>query len=123
MSDITGQSTGSGSGPGTVPMPPIQLPDPAALAEEQVCGRRCVWCTASLNNTIAVDLGAREVDAHGSGARWFPRGCRSCAYANFCERFQEHRTGCQQCSTGLPWCVTGQKLFGAAVRINRQGWR
>ncbi|MET7359193.1 hypothetical protein ABZS76_12155 [Streptomyces sp. NPDC005562] len=119
MADIPGPPSGAGSSAGTL-QAPLELPAPGSLAEEQVCGRRCVWCAAGLNNSTAVDLGAREVDAHGSGERWFPRGCRACAYAHFCEASDQHRQGCKQCSTGLPWCTTGQRLFGAAVRISRQ---
>ncbi|WP_399926269.1 hypothetical protein [Streptomyces kanamyceticus] len=75
----------------------------------------------SISTTTAVDLGPREADAHGSGARWFPRSCRPCGYKHFCEAFEKHRKNCKQCATSLPWCVTGQRLFGAAVRIRRQG--
>ncbi len=119
MSDITGPPCGAVSSAAIRQAPPITLPDPAGLAEDQVCGRRCVWCAASLNNNEAVDLGARQVDAHGSGAHWFPRGCRPCAYTHLSEASQQHRKTCKVCSTSLPWCRTGQTLFGAAMRASR----
>ncbi|MEU5578263.1 hypothetical protein ABZ791_19340 [Streptomyces huasconensis] len=119
MGDVTIPLPGGGSGSQTLRVPPIALPDPAGLAEDQVYGRRCVWCAASLNNNEAVDLGARQVNAHGSGAHWFPRGCRPCAYTHLSEASQQHRKTCKVCSTSLPWCRTGQTLFGAAMRASR----
>ncbi|MFI1678855.1 hypothetical protein [Streptomyces sp. NPDC020607] len=93
------------------------------LAEEQVCGRRCVWCAASLNNGTAIDLGAREVDTRGGGARWFPRACRPCAHKHFGDAHQAHRDNCTQCSTTLPWCTTGQRLFAAAMKADPKARR
>ncbi|MGW0537793.1 hypothetical protein [Streptomyces sp. NPDC003032] len=92
------------------PSLPIQLPDPAGLAEDQVCGRRCVWCAASLNTAIAVDLGARDVDAHGSGARWFPRCCRSCGHTHIYRALLDHTQSCEQCADDLTRCPDGTAL-------------
>ncbi len=88
-----------------------------------MCGRRCVWCAASLNTATAVDLGERTIDAHGSGARWFPRCCRDCGYRRLFAAFKKHANGCKQCSTSLPWCLQGQTLFRAALDFNRQSRR
>ncbi len=104
--------------PGELPSVPIELPDPC-LATAQVCGRACVWCAVTVNNGEAVDLGEREVTAHGSVTRWFPRSCRPCAYTHLSEASQRHRKECKVCSTRLPWCRTGQALFGAAMRAAR----
>ncbi|MEV0120857.1 hypothetical protein AB0I16_04750 [Streptomyces sp. NPDC050703] len=106
--------------PGTdVPSLPIDLPAPGGLAEAQVCGRACVWCAVVLDNTTAIDLGAREIDAHGSVTRWFPRSCGPCGRARFRDAFTAHRSECPVCSTKLPWCTTGKRLFGAFLRADR----
>jgi hypothetical protein len=102
---------------------PVPLPDIQELTEAQVCGRACVWCAVVLCNSVAVDLGARDVTAHGLITRWFPRGCRSCAYTRLFDEFKKHLKGCTQCSTSLPWCTQGQRLFGAAMRVGRKAPR
>lgn len=97
---------------------PVELPDPQDLAQAQVCGRACVWCAVALDNAAAVDLGDRDVGAHGSVTRWFPRRCRPCGYTHLYAALQAHRESCKQCTTSLPWCIRGQRLFGAAMRIS-----
>ncbi|MFI2617933.1 hypothetical protein [Streptomyces sp. NPDC018584] len=99
--------------------PPIELPDPCGLAEEQLCGRRCVWCTASLDNTIAVDLGERrEVSAYGSVSRWFPRSCRRCGFDHIYQALLGHTQSCEQCADDLTRCSvgTGLRMAMRAVR-------
>ncbi|MET7359667.1 hypothetical protein ABZS76_14580 [Streptomyces sp. NPDC005562] len=72
----------------------------------------------ALDNAAAVDLGDRDVGAHGSVTRWFPRRCRPCGYTHLYAALQAHRESCKQCTTSLPWCIRGQRLFGAAMRIS-----
>ncbi|QQC89819.1 hypothetical protein [Streptomyces alfalfae] len=98
----------------------VPLPDVQELTQPQVCGRACVWCAVALDNTTAIDLGAREVDAHGSVTRWFPRCCGPCGRRHFRDAFTAHRAGCSTCSA-IPWCITGKRLFGAFVRADRPG--
>ncbi|QEV18800.1 hypothetical protein [Streptomyces alboniger] len=111
MGDITGRTTGGGSGSGTLHLPPVELPDPAGLSEEQVCGRTCVWCRGVLDNTTAFDLGARKVNAHGSGARWYPRCCRRpCGFQHIHQALLDHTQSCEQCADDLTRCTDGKAL-------------
>lgn len=88
----------------------VALPDPAGLAEEQVCGRRCIWCAANLDNTTAADLGAREVDAHGSITPWFPRCCPPCGRTHIYSALLDHTQRCEQCADDLTRCPDGTAL-------------
>ncbi|MFD4477567.1 hypothetical protein ACFWPU_15845 [Streptomyces sp. NPDC058471] len=121
MAEITGPASAARSGSSdTLDVPPLELPEPGSLSDQQVRGRACVWCAVALSNATAYDLGVRDTDAHGSAARWFPRACLPCASTHLCAASEEHRKDCEQCATSLPWCTTGQRLFGAAMRIHRQ---
>lgn len=120
MGDITSPPSGGGSGSGTLPMTPIELPDPTGLAEEQVCGRRCVWCAANLNNTEAVDLGGRrEVSAHGSLTQWFPRCCRPCGFERIYGALLDHTQSCEQCADDFTRCSVGKALRMAMRTVRR----
>lgn len=102
------------------PFPPIELPNPAGLAEEQLCGRRCVWCTASLNSAVAVDLGERrEVSANGSVSRWFPRSCRRCGFEHVYGALLDHSQSCEQCADDLTRCRVGTGLRMAMRGVRR----
>ncbi|GAA3103289.1 hypothetical protein GCM10010449_27940 [Streptomyces rectiviolaceus] len=111
MGEITGPGPGARSGVGsTLEAPPVQLPDPGGLSGQQVRGRACVWCAVALRNSTAVDLGVREVDAHGSSASWFPRGCRPCAILNAHKAVLDHSQGCLRCYDNPARCAEGQAL-------------
>ncbi|MEU1022744.1 hypothetical protein ABZ366_11770 [Streptomyces sp. NPDC005904] len=95
------------------------MPDRAELAEDQVCGRRCVWCAAGLNTAVALDLGERrEVSAHGSVSSWFPRSCRPCARGHVYRTLLDHTQSCEQCADDLTRCPGG-KALRAAMRTLR----
>ncbi|MET9545710.1 hypothetical protein ABZY36_10430 [Streptomyces sp. NPDC006627] len=98
----------------------FELSDPAELAEDQVCGRRCVWCAASLNTAIAVDLGERrEVSAHGSTSSWFPRCCRPCGFEHIYRALLDHTQSCEQCADDLTRCRVGTGLRMAMRTVRR----
>ncbi|MFH8289123.1 hypothetical protein [Streptomyces sp. NPDC018059] len=105
---------------GTTAAVPIELPDPAGLAEEQLCGHRCVWCTASLNSAVAVDLGERrEVSVNGGVSRWFPRSCRRCAFEHIYQALLDHTQSCEQCADDLTRCRIGTGLRMAMRAVRR----
>lgn len=54
------------------PLPPVE-----SMSAQQLRGTRCVWCSAELTATTAVDLGARPEYA-GASVFIFPRRCRAC---------------------------------------------
>ncbi|WP_405799251.1 hypothetical protein [Streptomyces sp. NBC_01506] len=62
------------TGPAATELPPVE-----SLTERQLRGVDCVLCQTRLNNATAVDLGRREVDAHGMRTLWYPRTCAGCA--------------------------------------------
>lgn len=110
MADSTGSGRGTAGGSGTLDAPPVPLPDLQNLSSNQVCGRACIWCHVTLDNTMAVDLGAREVDAHGSTTRWFPRACRGCAFQRIYAVLLDHTASCEQCADNLAQCAEGTAL-------------
>ncbi|QEV18916.1 hypothetical protein [Streptomyces alboniger] len=79
-------------------------------AEEQLSGRRCIWCMASLSNNTAIDLGAREEIAHGSATRWFPRSCRACGFQHIYQALLDHTQNCEQRADDLTRCTAGTAL-------------
>jgi hypothetical protein len=96
MADTTGPASRAGSGTSnTLEAPPLQLPGPAGLSEQQVRGRACVWCAVALSNATAIDLAVREVSAHGSPTHWFPRGCRPCAKLHVYRALLDHTQSCE----------------------------
>ncbi|MFF8645871.1 hypothetical protein [Streptomyces sp. NPDC015345] len=103
-----------------VPSLPIELPAPSGLAEDQLCGRRCVWCAASLNTAITVDLRERrEVSAHGSTSSWFPRCCRPCGFEHIYRALLDHTQSCEQCADDLTRCRVGTGLRMAMRTVRR----
>ncbi|MGB8938938.1 MAG: hypothetical protein WCD21_01660 [Streptomyces sp.] len=111
MADITGPASRAGSGTSnTLEAPPLQLPGPAGLSEQQVRGRACVWCAVALSNATAIDLGVREVSAHGSSTHWFPRGCRPCAKLHVYRALLDHTQSCEQCNDEPTRCTEGHAL-------------
>ncbi|MER7201903.1 hypothetical protein [Streptomyces sp. CB01635] len=120
MADITGRASGAGSGPSnTLEATPIQVPPPGGLSEPQVRGRACVWCAVALSNSTAIDLGMRETEAHGTAARWFPRGCRPCAIRHAYAAQLDHAQTCEQCTDDPGLCVPGTWLRLVMRQVRR----
>ncbi|QEV18606.1 hypothetical protein [Streptomyces alboniger] len=110
MGEITVPTSVAGSSGGILQALLTELPDPAELAEEQVCGRACVWCAAALHNTTALDLGARQADAHSCGARWYPRCCNPCGFEHLHAALLDHSQSCEQCADDFLNCSVGKAL-------------
>lgn len=111
MAEITGPTSGAGPGSGnTLEAPPLQVPDPGGLSEQQVRGRACLWCAVALSNTTAIDLGVREASAHGTHTRWFPRSCRPCAILAAYTALLDHTQNCEQCADEPALCIEGSAL-------------
>lgn len=120
MGESTGPVPSARSGAGsTLDAPPVQLPDPDELSEQQVRGRACVWCAVALNNSTAHDLGVREADAHGSPASWFPRSCRPCAVVAAHKAHLDHTEKCLQCYDNPARCTDGQALRQTLKEVRR----
>ncbi|MEV6752370.1 hypothetical protein [Streptomyces sp. NPDC051214] len=120
MSESTGPGSAVGSGAGgTLEAPPVHLPDPGELSDQQVRGRACVWCAVALNNATAYDLGVRDTDAHGSPVRWFPRSCRPCAVVAAHKALLDHTEKCLQCYDNQAHCADGQALRQALKDTRR----
>lgn len=83
----------------TIPLLPV--PDPIGLADTQRRGASCLWCGLLLTASAAVDLGERT----DRGARWFPRGCRSCTRTRVEEALAAHRAFCEACVEGDVPCA------------------
>lgn len=60
------------------PLPPVE-----SLSNEQRRGANCVWCSAEMTATTAVDLGARP-ERGGASVFIFPRRCRTCPKEALC---------------------------------------
>lgn len=117
MADITAPAPGAAGGSETL-APPLDLPDPSELSPAQVCGRACLWCHVTLDNAVAVDLGARDVEAHGSITRWYPRSCRPCEFQRVYGALLNHTQSCEQCADDLIHCEPGTALR-KAMRVVR----
>ncbi|WP_371528362.1 hypothetical protein OG302_22230 [Streptomyces sp. NBC_01283] len=90
---------------------PVPLPDVSTLSETQVRGRACVWCAVALNNSTAIDLGVRAIEAHGgSSAHWFPRSCRHCSIAHAYRALLDHTEACEECNSTPSRCTEGAAL-------------
>ncbi|QEV18653.1 hypothetical protein [Streptomyces alboniger] len=97
---------------------PVDLPDPSGLAEDQVCGRRCVWCVTSLSTDAAVDFGERrEVSPHGGVSSWHPRCCRPCGFEHVYRALLDHTQSCEQCADDLTRCAVGKALRMAMRQV------
>lgn len=120
MGESTGPRAGARSGSGiTLDAPPVHLPDPAELSDQQARGRACVWCALALDNSTAHDLGVRDTDAHGSPVRWFPRSCRRCAVVAAHKALLDHTENCLQCYDNQSHCADGQALRQALKETRR----
>lgn len=89
------------------------------LTQAQVRGAACVWCAVMLRTTTAIDLGPREAEFHGSVARWFPRGCRSCTLQSTYLALLEHAQSCDQCEDNPARCEAGRRLRRAVKEARR----
>ncbi|WP_210872823.1 hypothetical protein [Streptomyces tagetis] len=71
----------------------IVPPDPVALAEDQLRGALCVWCSGPLTLATAVNLG--ELDS--PRGRWWPRACPACAGTRAHRALFTHAPECADC--------------------------
>lgn len=98
----------------------LPLPSLDTLSEAQVRGKACVWCTGTLNNGTAIDLGARPVKYAGRATTsWFPRGCRRCTAIEVVGPLDAHTASCVACNTLGGICSTG----GWLASLRRQALR
>lgn len=88
----------------------LDLPDPAGLTEDQLCGRQCCWCPAPLTIETAVDLGQRR-----EPVAWFPRCCPSCIQA----ADRTHVGMCETCVERPGACETAAALRQLVREHNR----
>lgn len=111
MGEITGPGPGVRSGSGsTLDAPPLKLPKPGSLSEQQVRGRACVWCAVALSNATAHDLGMRTMRRLDSEFAWFPRSCRPCADIAAYKALLDHSENCLQCYDNQARCAEGSAL-------------
>lgn len=120
MGESTGPGPGARSGAGnTLESPPLELPQPGKLSEQQVRGRACVWCAVALSNATAHDLGMRSMRRLDTEFAWFPRACRSCAKANVYKALLDHTQHCEQCNDDPARCGDGQALRQTLKELRR----
>lgn len=96
----------------------LPLPKLDGLNEGQIRGAACVWCKGTLDNRTAVDLGARP-DPRSSGARWYPRGCLSCAAAAARRAYALHCRVCNTCAQDETACAVRRTLRRLALEGRR----
>lgn len=97
----------------------VELPPIGTLTQAQVRGAACVWSAVMLRTTTAIDLGPREAEFHGTVARWFPRGCRSCAVQSAYLALLGHAQCCDQCEDDPARCEPGGRLRRAVREAGR----
>lgn len=94
----------------TLQAPPVQLPDPSGLSQQQVRGRACVWCAVALNNATAHDLGTHYLRRFDTAFAWFPRSCRPCTVVAAHKALLDHSENCLQCYDNQTRCTEGGTL-------------
>lgn len=120
MGESTGPRPGARSGAGsTLDAPPLKLPEPGSLTEQQVRGRACVWCAVALNNATAHDLGMRSMRRLDTEFAWFPRSCRPCTVAAAHRAHLDHTEKCLQCYDNPAHCTDGQALRQTLKEVRR----
>lgn len=97
----------------------LPLPTHSELSEPQVRGKSCVWCGATLNSAIAVDLGQRRVKLLDSSITTFPRGCRTCTAQEAYKALVEHTAACKACKSRGGLCSARDEL----VALRRKALR
>lgn len=93
-----------------LPLPPV-----SRLADGQVRGAACVWCTIALTGETAIDLGTRNDSFAGVAAHWFPRSCRDCLKEAALQEYGDHTGTCEQCIDDPSLCETRRALRRLAL--------
>ncbi|MFE9879782.1 hypothetical protein [Streptomyces sp. NPDC005784] len=97
----------------------LQLPNLAALTEQQMSGQACAWDAVPLSGVPAVDLGTQTTTRAGHPARWFPRGCPPCVAKEAYRALLDHASVCEQCADEAARCELGRGLY-RLMRENRR---
>ncbi|MYS16889.1 hypothetical protein [Streptomyces sp. SID4982] len=97
----------------------LQLPDLAALTEDQKAGRACVWGGGRLRLDTAVDLGETLHD----GMHVFPQSCWPCIADRAYRALGPHSVDCEPCHDRDHWrdCPIGGALHQLRVDAQKLG--